>query len=365
MIIEDMILALATRLPLNEERFTDSYDVSGIVRNGDVFNVRTTKPNGLGVGHGVTILGTSSVISIVSITDSTEGWATVITSANHDFTTPVHKTVEFVNTGEPTIEAETWTILSVEDAVTFIIKMTPSTYPSPVTAGEVKTAGGDANAYNSTWPVEQVVNPHEFTVRDERSALAPDVTGATIRSNMRISGGVDLARCIEAYKAKNDEKWWMFVVPEDNFASKDRNLRTDSIQDTTAGEHYEQKRVQPMSLYVMRATPNEAVARQSSDDCQRMFRGICRSILMERFESQMGVGQQGHLHYMSDGKAFYDGAVYVHAFSWQQTCDLSERDTARVTHDVRFNSFSIEMVPSFGEGTETMQTADVQIVAPT
>ena len=363
MTIEDLILALALELPLHEERFTDELDVIDMTRDGNNINVRTSEPHGLLGRHGVTLHGTLGLVDIVSITDSTTGYATVVCVRNHDITLSIKTTVRFEDTGSALVDATTFTILRIEDALTFIIKMAPATYPSPLTAGFVKDAGTQYNSYDGTYPVDTVISELEFAIRDDRPTNpAPDFTDAVIRSGVRVSGGVDLERCIAAYTSQGDGKWWMFVIPEDVHASKDRELRTDSVSDTGDGEFFQQKVIQPISLYTIIATPQDAAARQARDDCEKMFQGICKSILMRKFDSYFGVGSQGNLQFMSHGRAFYDGAVYVHAFSFQQTCDLSDRDVYVPQGDSRFNSFSLELVPSLGTGDETMQTADVQIV---
>ncbi|KKN52108.1 hypothetical protein LCGC14_0615820 [marine sediment metagenome] len=364
MTLEDLIIQLAVYLPHNSEFFTDTYSIRVMKRLGDEFEIELDRPHNLSDGKVVTIVETQSRIPISSFT-RIDTVGTVVTSIDHDLTKPISPKVTVLGSANFEFNGE-FTVLNIQDKNTITVLMSDS-IPSDSGGGSVLlNAGGVGSDYNNTYEVSRTTSDTSFAVNDGRSTTGQPFfdSESQIRARPRIGGGVDLEGFIKGYKNDKQVDWWMFCFLEDVFASKDRNLRTDSIQDSSAGEFFRQITIQPFTLYVMKNVSGDALARQARDDCETMFQGICKSILMHRFDSQFGVGEQGHVHFMNHGRAHFDGAIYVHAFSFQQTCDLSDRDTVRQSPDVAFKQFSLELAIKDGTEVETMQTANVQIIVP-
>ena len=364
MTLEDLITQLAIYLPHNSELFTDTYSVRAITRLGDEFEIELDRPHNLSDGKVITLVDTQPQIAITSFT-RVDTVGTIVTAIDHDLTKPISPKVSVIGSVNSEFNGE-FTVLNIQDKNTITVLMLDSIPSDSGGSSVLQNAGGTGYDYDNTYGVSRTTSDTSFAVNDDRSGIGVPFIDADsqVRARPRIGGGVDLEGFIKGYKNDQEVDWWMFCFLEDVFASKDRNLRTDSIQDASAGEFFRQITIQPFTLYVLKNVSDDALARQARDDCEIMFRGICKSILMHRFNSHLGVGEQGHVHFMNHGRAQFDGTVYVHAFSFQQTCDLSDRDTVRQSPDVAFKQFSLELAIKDGTEVETMQTANVQVIVP-
>lgn len=358
--IAEIILQLAVYLPQNDAKFTDNYSVKSITRSSNEFIVQLDEEHNLKPGHGITLLNSESVISISS-SSRVSSVATFVTANDHDLTKGVHNTVTISGTSSTNFSG-TFTILDILDRNTVTVVM-PLPGAETSFGGVLHNVGGTAYSYNGTYGVERIVSPSSFSVLDNRPTIAAPLTDTTtaIRARPRIAGGVDLEKFISMYTKQDDGKWWMFVLLEDVFASKDRDLQTDAIADQNSGSFFHQVVIQPFSLYVIKDVRDDVAGRSARDDIEDMFRGICKSTLWTKYDSHLGVGQQGKVHFMSHGKSMYDSALYVHAFSFQQSCDLSEMDIVAASPDIAFKYFSLEAAIKDGTEVETIQTANVLV----
>lgn len=363
---KDIILQLSLQVPRFTNLFTDEYDINTIVRSGNEFVIKMKDSHNFKAGKAITISGVTNLVDISTFTRvGTVG--TIETVSDHDITRSIQSTI--VVAGSTNAEFNgTFTVTKILSPTQFTVTMVNSGPSDFGGSGYVENIGPYFNDYNGTYGISKIISPTCITVTDMRTSLGTPVqTGdMKLRARPRISGSINLQRTMDAYTDNKDKGWWMFVMLEDVFASKDRDLRTDSIQDTSNGEHFRQQVIQPFTVYIIKDVTDERAARETRDDVSDLFIDVCRSVLFSRFNSNFGVGEQGNVHFMTHGTVHYDGALYVHAFSFQQTCDLSDRDIVDPSADVSFKKFTLNITPVVAGGTEVevMQTADVEIIDP-
>lgn len=347
----DVVTQLAVLLPQLTNAFTTEVAVRSLARSGTTVTATCDDPHNLEPGHGVNISGAVVPIPISDLSRSgTTG--TLVTSTAHDLTEAVAPTVEIEGANEAVFN-DTFDVIEVVNRKTITFTMADAGATSGTGSPVLLGAESALRNYNTLYQVLETPTPTKFTFVHSVTSLPNPVGTLVARIRPRISVAVTPDRAVDSYTKQGVGEFWLFVVLEDVFASKDRGTMSDAVAFQGRGAEFRQQVVQPFSLYLFVPVSSSLSGQSGRDQAEDLFRPICKSLLFSRFDSGLYSENQGTVQFVSHGTFRYDSATYIHAFSFQQVVDLTFEDTVGPDLDVAFRDIALTLVPQLG-GTETL-----------
>ena len=353
----DIVAQMALALPALTEKFTTNFSITSLTRSGTTVTATTSAAHGLAVGKQVNVIGAQTPLSIGTLTRvGTVG--TLVTDNRHDMTENFSTEVEIVDAVEAEFN-DTFVLLTVPNRKTITFTMA-DTGATTATGSPLLLNGSSAlQQYNGLKNVTAVPTATQFQYEITDSTLFTPASGTIIaRTLPRISAAVSEERLLSAYTKQPQGDLWAFVVLEDVFASKNRNIESDATDNIQRGDQYRQQIIQPFTVYVFIPTKGEIAARDARDVAEDIFRPICRSLLFKPFSGGLYAGKQGPVQFVNHGFIHYDSAFYVHGYNFQQVVDITFEDTVGYDLDVAFRDISVTMGVS--TGSEVM-TAEIDL----
>lgn len=350
---EEIVNQLLVKLPQLTDRFTNDVSVAGITRSSTTMTATCNAPHMLLVGQPVVITGAIAPIPISSLTRlATVG--TLVTSTVHDLTDPIAPTVTLSGSTEAEFNG-TFTRLQVKNRKTVTFTMADSGATTATGSPIIENAESDLRTYTETVQVTGTPTETRFTYENSVTSLPNPVGTIVARTGPRISAAVTFDRAAAAYTEQSTNDFWLFVVLETVAASKSRRVAADNINDIKRGNHFEQKIIQPFTLYVFANVVDELLARQGRDAMEDIFSPICQSVLHHAFDSGLHIGSSQHTaQFVQHGVVRYDTAVLIYAFEFQQTVELLFEDTVGHDLDVAFRDIDFSVFPDPDQLTETI-----------
>ena len=344
---EDIIKALVARLPDLTDKFCDTAAIDTITSTGLVATATVAAGHGRVDNELVTITGADSPITVVSVTRFGD-LATVITATNHDLTFS-DREIARGNEQEITLsganEAEfngTFALSSVIDRLTFIIVIADSG-PTAATGTILVTGASSAFAQYNTSANITVLNTTQFTY-PVLDSIPNDATGTPIfHSGHRITGAVTIERFLDAYTNHVKDHWWCVVVLGDVIASKGRQNRTDSTDQFSDGQYYQQSITQPFGVYLIAPASHTIAARPQRDDMEDVVPLIMKSVLLAQFPTGFSAIKQNRATFTAHGFFLYNGPVYIHEITFEQNADLLFVDSVGSDPHVAFRDIELNM----------------------
>jgi hypothetical protein len=347
--LSSVVTQLSLLLPQLTDKLTTDVPITSLTRSGTTMTAQCGKAHGLTPGKAVAIVGAVETIPLASFT-RTGTAGTITTTTDHDLTTKVASTV----TTSGAVEAEfngTFTVIQFVNRQTITVTMA-NAGPAAATGSPVLEGAESAlRRYDSTYAVLETPTPSSFTFTHAATTLPDPIGTITARVRPRISSGVDLDAITAAYTEQASGTFWLFASLEDVVASKSRHIGSDAVDNHPDGTFYRQQVIQPLSLYLFVPVDDTIAGAQGRDEAEDLFRAICRSVLASKFDSGLFVGSQGAIQFVSHGMVGYNGAVYVHQFSFQQVVDLYFEDTVGPDLDVAFRDLNFTQFPDLDGGT--------------
>lgn len=359
----DVVLQLATLLPKFTDLFTDNFSVASIsttIAGSDLtVTVETTVDHGLSVGQGVRIQGAETPIAISSFTRvGTIG--TITTAIDHDFTFGKQGgaisgggSKNAITSGANEAEFNgSFPITGVPNRRTIQVSMADSGASAATGSPIIENAYSELQTYNGLKQIVSVPSTTTFTYTLVGGAgLLSPVGTVTVKANARISSTLNLESIVSSYTDQLPNKLWGFVVLEDVVASKNRRILSDATDNIQRSNYFRQQIIQPLTFHVVFPTAVQEIAgRQSRDVAEELFKPICNSILFQRFDSLLSVGKYNPLQFLSHGFSFYNGAYYIHQYTFEQVADLFFGDTVGFDEDVAFRDIDLTMGVNVGSG---------------
>lgn len=345
MLASEVIQQLQIRLPQETSSFTDDIPVLTITRDDTIMTVTCSESHNLSAGDAVGITGAINPISIDNVTSSGTV-ATVVTSMNHDLTTPVTPTITISSNSEDVFN-DTFTTINVENRRTVTFTVADGGVVSG-TGGVLEDADSILNSYNSTVVVSSIPDKNSFTFIHSNTALASPIGDSIIaRTNPRIGAAINLNRAQEIYTEQNIDDLCIFVVLDPVDGLKNRNIRTEAVDNLNSSNNYRQQITQAFSLYLFVPSSSELSGANARDTAEELFSPIVKSLLLHKFDSQLFVGEQGAVNFVDHDNALeeYNTAYYIHRYSFVQTVDLLFEDTVGPSPDVAFRDISFTIFP--------------------
>ena len=168
-----------------------------------------------------------------------------------------------------------------------------------------------------------------------------------MHKGIRISGSVSIERAIEAYTKHAADKLGALVILGDVTTSKDRNVESDATGTQGAGTEFRQRIIMPFNVYVFVPTSAQLSARAARDQMEDVRIALFKSILRVKF----GAGLQSITEYgvISEGDAFFDynGAFYIHEFTFSTVQDIIYDDTVDPDENVAFRDIELQFEDEF------------------
>lgn len=354
---EDVIKALVAKLPNLTDKFCEQLAIDTITQSGLVATATVSVGHARVDGELVTITGAISPITVSSIT-RTDATAVVITATDHDFTLSQRETAngftqDAILTGSTEAEFNgTFNLLSVTNRREFIMAIADSG-PTIATGSPILENGASAlGGYNGSFNIT-VLNSTQYTYPLQK-AIPNDATGAPIQhSGHRITGAVTIERFLDAYTKQDDADWYCVVVLGDVIASKGRQNRTDSTDQSSDNEYYQQSISQPFGVYLIAPAANNIAARPQRDEMEDIVPFIMQSVLLSKFPTGFAANKVNRATFTAHGFFLYNGPVYVHEITFEQNADLLFEDSVGNDPHVALRDFDLTINTDLGTSTLT------------
>lgn len=353
----DIVSQLAFALPQFTDKFTTNFSITSLTRIGTTVTATTSAAHGLDVGNQVNVLGAQTPLSIATLTRA-GAIGTLVTDNPHDMTENFSTEVEITDA----VEAEfngTFVLLTVPNRKTITFTMADAG-PTTGTGSPLLLNGSSAlQGYNGLKNVTATPTGTTFQYEITDSTLFTPASGTILaRTEPRISASISEERLLDVYTRQPAADLWAFVVLEDVFASKNRNIESDATDNIQRGDQYRQQIIQPFTVYIFIPTKAQIAGREARDDAEDLFRSVCRSLLFKPFASGLFAGAQGPVQFVNHGFIHYNSAFYVHGYNFQQVVDITFKDTVGYDLDVAFRDIILNTGVS--TGTEIM-TANIDL----
>lgn len=350
----DIVQQLARFLPVLVNDFTNNYNVTSILRSGTNAVAQTDTSHDLVIGSQVNITGAQTPITISSIT-RVGSIATMVTASDHDVTdSSLDDFVEITGASEPEFNGQ-FTRLSVPNRRTILFQVANSG-PTTATGSPLLQNGSNPFAgFNGLKEVTAVptADTFEYTVED-RGQLNPNNSGIVAKTLPRIAHAVDGEAVLKAYTQQPSGDGWLFVVLGDAVANKSRRIDTDAVDNIQAGNFYNQRLLQNVTLHVYLPTSNEVAGAEARDRAQELLQPILQSI--GNYTPPSLVSNPLNPLQITGHRPFaYNRAFYVHEYTFETTVQLGPGDVFVPKDDVAFRDIELSQTISFG--TEPMLTS--------
>lgn len=356
----DVVTQLALLLPQLTDRFTNDVTITSLTRSGTVMTAACDEPHLVSPGDAVSIVGAITPI-VISDLKRTGVVGTLVTAADHDVSSKKAQPTIMIS-GSPTSEFNgTFAVIDAPDRRTIRYTVADSGPTTGDPTGSILEDGESRlRSYNTAYAVLETPTPTTFTFTQADATIPNPIGTIVARTKARVAQAVDPDRAIAAYTEQNLAELWAIVVLEDVPASKSREIRSDATSNTQRGNFYRQQVIQPFTVYLFVPVSGSKSGTLGRDEAEVLFRPICRSLIFSKFNSQLAVGEQGPVQFVSHGAFRYDTTVYIHAFSFEQVVDLSIDDTVGPDLDVAFRCIDLKLVPQLG-GEQFLQNSAIEL----
>lgn len=353
----DIVDQIARMLPQRTGAVTVDFEVSALTRSGTTVTATTVTAHGLAVGKQANIVGAQTPLPIGSLIR--EGSiATLVTDSRHDLTEGFKEDVILSGASEEEFNG-TFTILKVINRKTITFTITDSGPTVATGAPLLLNGSSELQQYSGLHNITAVPAANQFQYEISDATLFTPAAGAIIaRTNPRVSAAASEDKLTAAYTKQVPGDVWLFVVLGDVFASKNRSILSDATDNQQRSDHVRQQVIQPFTVYAFFPTRDEIAGRIARDDAEVLFRPLCQTLLGVSFDSQLSIGKQGTVQFVTHGLAVDESAYYGHAYGFEQVVDITFDDTIGYDLDVAFRDISVSMGVNTGTG---VLTADINL----
>ncbi len=348
----DIVNQLAVRLPALVDDFTDQFSVTSLTRVGTTVTATTAAAHGLTTGRQVNITGAQTPITISSLT-RVGIVGTMVTAADHDITTGAGFNVQIDGATEAEFNG-TFTLLSAPNRRTITFQMVDSGATTATGAPLLLNGSNPFQSYNGLRAVTATPTTTTFEFEVTDSTLFTPASGTIVaKTDPRITASVAFERIVDFYTKQEVDKAYLIVVLGDAIANKNRNIDTDATDNIQRGNYFNQKLIQGVSLFLLLPVSAQIAGRKARDRAEELLSPICQSILTAKFPSLVE-NSNNPLMLSSHGFQDYNGAVYVHQYTFEATLQLGPSDIFEPDDDVAFRDMDLTI--GLDVGTETFNT---------
>lgn len=242
-------------------------------------------------------------------------------------------TTSFIYTveGETTSPATALPVIFCQAIYTpYVFFFTVANSPATPATGTIYQLWELNDGYNGLYSIASVPDINTFTYTMNLSSLNSPAQG-TITSNLsRIDSAISSQRANEAYTKQASGKYWLFVVPNTEIASKNRNELTDATYVYKNGNAYLQTVIFSFDLLLFIPSPASLANGDSYDFADDMKRPIFKSLLGAPLVTtfyQNGNYKTTGISYIGSSPEFSEQNVYyAHRLSFELTFEIQPED---------------------------------------
>lgn len=352
MFLRDVITQLREELPQYTDKFTEQVDISSSSFSGGVVTIVTSSAHGLETDDVINIVNCQEKVPISNIT-TLDDIATITTTIDHDLTLDFQDKADQpqIEIIESTITAYNgkFDLLSIPSRKTFTI----SVLGLPATASDGFLLRDSFKGYSGLKTVT-VIDANTFTFTTTKTTITDNGNGGIIHKGIRVSGGVDINRSINAYSKQASNDFWLMIVPESTTSSKSRQTESDATDQNVKGDAFRQKTLPILDIYMFIPTSDKFSGRAAYDSAIEESVGLFRSLLGWRVPSPYSITEYASMIFESHQPFLYNTAYYIHRFQFSTLQEVICADIFVEKGDVAFKDIDMNM--SIDSGTENTQT---------
>jgi len=359
---QDIVNQLFNVLPKYTNLFTDNLSVTSLTRSGTTVTAVTATNHGLTTDKYAFIFGARNPISISSLTQ-VGGVATAVTSEDHDLSLNAEDVrlgyecfIDISGANEADYNGS-HKLLSVANRREFTYEIVDT---APATATGTPILEQDGIGYNGRHQVT-VIDPTTFTFATTFTPNSPAVGTIEARLGARIAGIIAGEQIVEVYTKQPNNILWAFVATGDRVANKDREILSDATYTSGNGVDYRQLVIQPFSVYCVIPTTASLKARAERDLADDLVLPFCKSLLDLKFPVGFAEDPYSGVVYSTDRFYRYDGAIYIHEYSFQTTAWITYSDTIDPEISYPFRDIELDFGTSLNESAGIVMEAKVDL----
>jgi len=329
--LKPLINQLAQVLPQLSDKFTDTISVTSLTSSGTTATAITATDHGFTTGDYINISGAIELIDIDSLTFD-DGTVSGVTTENNNLSLALNfntkKTTDVTVTVDNATETDyngTFTLVSVPDRNIFTYEITTS--PTTPATGSPVLYNHTFNRYVGLKQIT-VVDTTTFTY-DIDSAASTNTAGTILaHSSPRVTGAITDDRCLDSYTKEGNDQYWLFVVPDTSFTSKDRDILNDATK-TYNGKNteYRLRLIENVGMLIFIPTSDEISGLGAYNDLEDIKVEIFKAFLRLKSTDPYDAASDFVYTYESGDMLSYNAAYMVYKMVFQVNFDVTYYDT--------------------------------------
>lgn len=322
----DVVNQLRAILPKLTDLFTDTLAMDAMVRVSTTVTVTTTLDHGLSIGRFVNISGVQIRIPLSEITQLDNiATATVADPLKHDLS--VAEIEDIIIEGATESEYNgTKTLLSTPNRKVFTYQIADDP-TSPATGSPDLIQNGLFGSYNGRFAITAIPSANQFEYEIIQDPVGdPVINNASLRVRARISGAIEPERFEARYTKQLKDKFWISVIPENEFVSKNRNILTDANDTVTSGMDPRIRMIEPFSIYLYAPLPNIDSGLVLLDSMKDIRTILLQAIMGFTFPTGLKLKPFMQAYYIGSEFVDYNNAYLTYRFNFETTTDITVED---------------------------------------
>ncbi len=352
--IADIVTQLQLILPKYTDYFSNTQIISSIIASGGVATIITSGVHSLTTGKAVTLSNVEIKTAISAV--SQDGLLfTFTTSSDHDLTQgyPGYETITLSGFTDSNWNGS-FTLMSVPNRRTFIVQSVNSIpiLNTNEVLQEVMNSGVNGR-YEIT-----VVDTTTFTISG--SFTDGTYTGGTVRTGVRISGAITIERAKEQYTKQGTDEMWLYVVPNDNEISKDRNTFSDAVATRATGDDLRVRLIDGFTVNFIKNTSKEYLGVNSIDICRHdLLLPLMKTLYGTRFDTGLSGAMDFKTVPTGSGLFDYTRAYLIYTYNFECVMDLINDDSVEPEDTRAFRD--IDFTESIGDNDVDDMTVTINL----
>lgn len=340
--IAEVVNRAAAVIPQLTDLFSTSLAIASLSGNGSLITVVTVAEHGLSTGMPVNMKGvqTENTITAASLPALSE-IASFTTENVNDLTLgwPPHEYIELTGF----IETQ-WNGSHLLEDVTNRknFKANVGTLPTPTINGDQKLLEIVSGVINGPQEVT-VVDSFTFTFPSSFNGVG-SITNASVETNIRITGMVNIERVRAQYTVQPLDNWWMFITQLDSaITNKSRRTDTDLNSESSIQTDFEEYIADGFNVFCLGPSSQSSSGLVPSDTARdEILPFLLSSFRGYTFSSGLSCPPNQVTNLLNHGPDSYNEAVYSHLYQFQapilMTVDDSIPPVTRAFRDIDFTN---------------------------
>ena len=244
--------------------------------------------------------------------------------------------------------ARNWIVKQVLNAYTFIYKVSGS--PVTPATGIITQIYQYQSGYNGYHTITSAPTTTSFTYAISTSPNSPAQGNIIAKISPTITGGISYDRANEFYKTQydtNQSKQWIVAVLGDLTANKNDRNKTDAQTYGDRSSLIREQTIQNMTLYFFLpggAFSDELMYIATRDKAENYKPYIYKALLGFEPISDLTQVTYSQLMFVNSGYVDFNGAYYVHQYTFQATVYLNQSDAVEPEDLSAFRSFDFDVI---------------------